>query len=175
MSLYIYAENDDLYGMLKTQLKNHRWSDSGFDIPVLSQSIKLPSKQHSFNLGIKVAAVTTDNVCGDIYNVPCLLLPRSSIYKTPYRMANSIGLIDSGYRGEVQAKVDIMQDECTNDEGVIYVTKGTRMFQIVRHDFLPWNKIEIVDNIEDLPNGNDDRGAGGFGSTGLQLENHNRT
>jgi len=29
------------------------------------------------------------------------IVPRSSIYKTPLRMANSIGVIDSGYRGEI--------------------------------------------------------------------------
>ena len=39
---------------------------------------------------------------------PCsfLLLPRSSISKTPLRLSNSVGLIDAGYRGELQAPVD---------------------------------------------------------------------
>ena len=35
-----------------------------------------------------------------------MLVPRSSISKTPLRMANSIGIIDAGYRGEIMAAVD---------------------------------------------------------------------
>lgn len=169
--LIICAENDEIYAMLNEQLNSHRYTDSGFDIPVIAQTIILPAKAHSFNLGIKVSA----HYNGDEDCIPCLLLPRSSIYKTPYRMANSIGLIDSGYRGEVQAKVDILQDELTQDEGAIYVTKGTRMFQLVRPDFMPWCNIRITQDPNDLIPAEDDRGVGGFGSTGLQLENHNRT
>ena len=36
-----------------------------------------------------------------------LLFPRSSIFKTPYRLANCVGVIDSGYIGEIMFKFDI--------------------------------------------------------------------
>ena len=52
-------------------------------------------------------------------------MPRSSISKTPLRLANSIGLIDGGYRGEIMAMCDnIKTDSYT-------VEKGQRLFQIV--------------------------------------------
>ena len=72
-------------------------------------------------------------------------------------MANSIGLIDSGYRGDVKAKVDVL----VNDE--LVVDHGTRLFQICSHNFLPWDQVRIVDELPEAP---DNRGDGGFGSTG---------
>lgn len=171
MSLYIYPTTQEMYTLLSNQVKNHRWTDSGFDIPVTARVVELNKGVYSFNLGVRVAAVR-DSVTEDgVVPQPCLLLPRSSIYKTPFRLCNSIGLIDAGYRGDVQAKVDIHEDE----PGALSLEHGTRLFQIVRHNFLPWNKIIIVDKEEELPSANDTRGSGGFGSTGLQVENHPRT
>ncbi len=164
MALYISIENPELRDMISKQIQNHRWTDSGFDIPLLAQNIDMSQKQHCFSLGISVAA-TSEN--GEPY--PCLLLPRSSIYKTPFRLCNSIGLIDAGYRGEVKAMTDNLNVE--NETTVRYDT-GSRFFQICQHNFLPWQKIEIVDT---LPSPPDTRGSGGFGSTGLQLESHPRT
>jgi dUTPase len=134
--------------MLENQVKNRRPTDSGFDVPMIRESVGGVSL-HTFNLHVKVAAMK--------HNVPmpCLLVPRSSISGTPFRLANSIGLIDSGYRGEVKAKVDVLSN------GV--VETGSRLFQICSHDFMPWDTVLIVD---ELPAANDDRGEGGFGSTG---------
>ncbi len=82
-----------------------------------------------------------------------LLLPRSSLSRTPLRMANSVGLIDAGYRGPIMAACD----------GTYAVSANERLFQLVKHDLLPWNEVRIVDEI---PGGPTARGAGGFGSTG---------
>lgn len=157
MALYIYTDNGYLRELLREQLANHRWTDSGFDIPLLEQTVNPDDNTYSFDLGIHVAATTEH---GDFR--PCLLLPRSSLYKTPFRLANSIGLIDQGYRGEVKAKVDI-SNEITEH---IEVQNGARYFQIVQHNFLPWQSIQIVDSFEYLPPSNDTRGMNGFGSTG---------
>lgn len=156
MSLYIYAEDPSLRQLLKDHLKKHRWTDSGFDIPMLSPSWNALSVQRNYGikLGIKVAAVGIGGA-----PVACLLLPRSSIGSTPFRLTNSIGLIDQGYRGEVQAKVDV------HEEATPWAT-GTRLFQLCRRDFFPWQDIILVSRVEDLPAGLDDRGEGGFGSTG---------
>ena len=43
---------------------------------------------------------------------------------------------------------------------------GERRFQLVQHNWLPWKQIFIVDSIHELPDAPDNRGAGGFGSTG---------
>lgn len=175
MTLYISVENTELREMISKQIQNHRWTDSGFDIPLLAHTIDLSKKVLPFSLGVRVAA--TERVDSSKNNThiisfeprPCLLLPRSSIYKTPFRLCNSIGLIDAGYRGKVKAMVDNMGPF---DENVVLCESGTRLFQICQHNFLPWKKIILTDELPDAP---DSRGEGGFGSTGLQLENHPRT
>jgi dUTP pyrophosphatase len=164
MTLYIRAENPELRSMIQKQIENHRWTDSGFDIPMTPKDIDMSMKLHGFYLGINAAATLPDGT-----PAPCLLLPRSSIYMTSFRMCNSIGLIDAGYRGEVNAKVDSLYAE---EGSITHFGAGTRLFQICQHNFLPWNKIVLTD---ELPSPPDSRGSGGFGSTGLQLENHPRT
>lgn len=85
-----------------------------------------------------------------------LLMPRSSISKTPMRMANSVGLIDAGYRGVLMGAVDFRAEYTA--------IAGERYFQIVGADLLPWKSVHIVDEI---PGGTTLRGEGGFGSTGV--------
>jgi dUTP pyrophosphatase len=86
------------------------------------------------------------------------MLPRSSISKTPLRLANSVGLIDAGYRGMLLAAVDNRGAE------PFTVRNGDRLFQISTPDLLPFDDIRIVDEI---PGGATLRGSGGFGSTGV--------
>lgn len=82
------------------------------------------------------------------------ILPRSSIYKTGLIMANSTGVIDKSYRGELKAPVWSM----TGDSKVAY---GDRLFQIVAPD-MGW--IRHVYMVESLPT--TVRGENGFGSSG---------
>jgi len=92
--------------------------------------------------------------CENIEGRPYLIMPRSSIAKTPLRLSNSIGLIDSGYRGEIMAAVD-------NIKGIPYkVSPGQRLFQLVAMDGSPIH-FRIVDELSETS-----RGTGGFGSTG---------
>lgn len=90
------------------------------------------------------------------------LLPRSSISKTNYRMANSVGLIDSGYRGNIMAKVDLVVD---NKEdiylGINNIKPSTRLFQIATGDLTPISEVRVVSELSKT-----DRGSGSFGSTG---------
>jgi dUTP pyrophosphatase len=157
MALYIYANNDELHNKLEKQLEKHRWTDSGFDIPMNQCQLESIEKIECFSLGIQVASTLNDDV------MPCLLLPRSSIYKTPFRLCNSIGLIDSGYRGEVKAMVDV---SITAVYSPFVLEDGARLFQLCRNNFLPWDKIVIVRSLDELPVATDNRGTGGFGSTG---------
>ena len=153
MSLYIYAENAELHQLFIDQVKKWRPTDSGFDIPMLGGGFE-PGHARPISLGIRVAAQ-----CPAGHPIPILLLPRSSIANTPMRLANSIGLIDMGYRGEVLAKVDVHTRYLWN--------AGTRLFQLCRGNFEPWDEIILVDGISSgLPSPPDDRGNGGFGSTG---------
>lgn len=109
---------------------------------------------------LRVSPTTTPIPCG------YYLYPRSSIVKTPFRLSNSVGIIDSGYRGEIMAVVDNI-DSVNNDMKACirkYMNPMTRMFQICSPTLEPF-LVEIVDNEEDL--GFTERGNGGFGSTGL--------
>lgn len=83
-----------------------------------------------------------------------LLFPRSSIYKTELQLCNSIGVIDSSYRGEIAAKFyGYLQFSRT-------YTIGDRICQLI---ILPFPKVSpvFVDTLS-----SSDRGESGFGSTG---------
>tara|TARA_B100002019_G_C20987343_1_gene458798 strand:- start:117 stop:533 length:417 start_codon:yes stop_codon:yes gene_type:complete len=81
-----------------------------------------------------------------------LLFPRSSISKTNLRLANSVGVIDSGYRGEIMLKFEKNGDN--------EYKEGDRVGQLMIMENPPMHFVEV----ENLPNS--DRGSGGFGSTG---------
>lgn len=86
-------------------------------------------------------------------NKSYFLLPRSSIYKTPLRMSNSIGLIDSSYRNSLKVPVDNISD-------VDYcISKGDRLFQIVEPS-LNHFKIVVSEQLSSTERGS------GFGSSG---------
>lgn len=84
-----------------------------------------------------------------------LVFPRSSIRKTDLLLTNSVGVIDSGYRGEIQATFK----KTDGDNSIIYEV-GERGAQIM---IIPYPKINFI-NAEVLSE--TDRGTGGFGSTG---------
>jgi len=87
-----------------------------------------------------------------------LIFPRSSISKTPHSLRNHVGVIDSGYRGEIILKFGWVESEPLT-AGSIYKA-GDRVGQIM---ILPHPQIEFAEAAE---LSDSDRGAGGFGSTG---------
>ena len=86
-----------------------------------------------------------------------LIYPRSSVSKTPHSLRNHVGVIDSGYRGEIIFKFGWV--ESSSIETQVY-NKGDRIGQIM---IIPYPKVEFVES-EELSD--TDRGSGGFGSTG---------
>lgn len=126
--------------------------DAGFDTFVEKQTLGVAGDMLRLELGCSVAAYDTERKHFRAY----WLLPRSSISKTPLRMANSVGLIDAGYRGQLMGATDFVFDHTVN--------AGDRYYQITGPDLLPWTAIHIVSVI---PGGETLRGSGGFGSTGL--------
>jgi len=89
-----------------------------------------------------------------------LVFPRSSIRKTDLSLTNSVGVIDSGYRGEIQATFKKVFGE--NDIRISQTDYkvGDRIAQII---IVPYPKIKFVE-VDDLTT--TERGDGGFGSTG---------
>jgi dUTP pyrophosphatase len=97
-----------------------------------------------------------------------LVFPRSSIRKTGLQLSNSVGVIDSGYRGELQATFNkLFGGEAMYDEMKVkeiqpndFYKVGDRVAQIM---IIPHPPIEFeeADELSDT-----ERGEGGFGSTG---------
>lgn len=81
-----------------------------------------------------------------------LLFPRSSNAKKDLLLSNSVGVIDSGYRGEVTFKFKPIGHNIYNI--------GDRIGQMI---ILPYPKIEF-EEVDELSES--ERGAGGYGSTG---------
>jgi dUTP pyrophosphatase len=158
MSLFVFVADPNLREDMRIHLEKRRWTDSGFDL--MSQETLLNFVNNSYGvemkLGVHCAALDAEN-----NPVPYLLLARSSTSLTPLRMSNQIGLADAGYRGELIARVD-----CVSGQKEFLVEHGRRLFQIVQHNWLAWKRIILVDTLEDLPAAPDNRGSGGFGSTG---------
>jgi len=82
-----------------------------------------------------------------------LLFPRSSVYKTGQSLTNCVGVIDSGYRGEIMFKYTL--SPYGNEYDI-----GDRVGQII---IVPYPRIDFEEKEELTPT---ERGDGGYGSTG---------
>ena len=100
MKLKIKPFNKDIHKMYKNHNHFHP-GDSGLDIYIIENQIINPGETIRLKLGIS---------CENLDAKSYFLMPRSSISKTPLRLANSVGLIDAGYRGEIMAAVDNIKD-----------------------------------------------------------------
>ena len=144
-------------------------ADSGVDM-FFNDSLKImPGETKLVSLGVKCKMVnlTTNSQVG------YYLYPRSSIGKTPLRLANSVGIIDAGYRGDMLACLtntspmladyikDFSSGEDVMNKYVYNVVRGERLVQICAPDLSPFS-VKFVKNLNDTL-----RGAGGFGSTGI--------
>ena len=124
--------------------------DSGYDLFSTNQITVEPWKVSKIPLGI-ACAPDESNYHG------YYLYPRSSISKTPLMLANSVGIIDAGYRGEICAMVR----NCSNEP--FFIAQGDKLFQLCSPDLKPL-EITIINELPDS-----DRGNSGFGSTGLNI------
>ena len=95
-----------------------------------------------------------------------LIFPRSSIYKTIHSLSNSVGVIDSGYRGSIKFNfrdafypTGDLEDRWNKFNPDFY-NVGDRIGQLV---IIPYPKIQF-EEVEELSE--TDRSDGGFGSTG---------
>jgi dUTP pyrophosphatase len=132
--------------------------DAGMDVIATSIISDTPT-QITYGLGI--ALEIPNGFVG-------LVFPRSSIRKTGLQLSNSVGVIDSGYRGELQATFNkLFGGEGMYDEMKVnqmqpndYYKIGDRVAQIMIIPFPPI-EFEQVTQLSET-----ERGEGGFGSTG---------
>lgn len=87
-----------------------------------------------------------------------LLFPRSSIANTSLSLCNSVGVVDPNYRGEILLKFRLSSSDVISS---VY-SPGDRVAQLV---ILPLPEIEW-EEVSELSPSPDNRGAGGFGSSG---------
>jgi dUTP pyrophosphatase len=132
--------------------------DAGMDVIATSIISDTPT-QITYGLGIALEIP---------YGFVGLVFPRSSIRKTGLQLSNSVGVIDSGYRGELQATFNkLFGGEAMYDEMKVkeiqpndFYKVGDRVAQIM---IIPYPPIEF-DEVNELSD--TERGEGGFGSTG---------
>jgi dUTP pyrophosphatase len=146
-----------------------RAGDAGMDVCAAEEIVINPGETVIVPTGLKLAIP-------DGYEIQ--VRPRSGIsFKTPLRLSNSPGTIDSGYRDELgiiisntselfrcKEGIDELGIDCKgNKPGTYRVKKGDRIAQIVLQ-VVPVMRLTVVESVKDI---GVDRG-GGFGSTGVR-------
>jgi dUTP pyrophosphatase len=161
-SMSFMKEMDDIMGLLNPQ-KNI----IDVNIKKLHKDAVIPSYSKDGDAGMDLTATeiiseTDDDITygiGIAMEIPRgyvgLVFPRSSIRKYDLILSNSVGVIDSGYRGEIQATIKKTKG---------YYSKayqlGERVAQII---IIPYPQVKF-NEVQELSE--TDRGSGGFGSTG---------
>ena len=118
--------------------------DAGMDLYAVSESF---DDHGNYVYGTGLAIEIPEGYVG-------LIFPRSSISKTAHSLRNAVGVIDSGYRGELIFKFAIN----TLNSPVYKI--GDRIGQII---ILPYPQVEFEEAWELSKT---ERGTGGYGSTG---------
>lgn len=138
--------------------------DAGMDICAAEEILINPGETKIIPTGLKVAIPIG-------YEIQ--IRPRSGLSaKTPLRIPNSPGTIDSGYRDEVgviltntsrENNGEFLINEKSNKEGVYKICKGDRIAQFVLKEVpvIQW------DPVSDISKEGNNRG-GGFGSSGIR-------
>jgi dUTP pyrophosphatase len=123
--------------------------DAGMDLTAISREEKFLRKEDHedyIEYGTGLAMEIPKGYVG-------LLFPRSSISKMALTLANSVGVVDSNYRGEVKLRFK------DTSKGRNY-NVGDRIGQLL---IIPYPKVYLYE-VSEL--GLTDRADGGFGSTG---------
>lgn len=157
-----------------TYIGNNPYIDAGIDLYCMSsQVIQNGSLSNKIDLGVKCSMVyvSVNNITKETRQIPCgyYLYPRSSTgSKSPLRLSNSIGVMDSGYRGNVIACFDNVDHKNQFNEYSYDIQAGSRLVQICSPNITFPTVVNIVpnDSALDIPKSNNSRGTGGFGSTG---------
>ena len=104
-----------------------------------------------------------DDLKYNLNNSPLLLLDGGNIFQ-----GHPVGIIDSGYRGNLGGFFDYNPQHGTEKEKPRFPSESyqqyQRLVQICSNSLKPF-KVILVDDIASL--GSTERGAGGFGSTGI--------
>lgn len=148
MKFLIKCQKENVHDMYKNHSTYHN-GDSGLDLFIVKDEIIPAGQTILVDLGIscQLKGVNEKYYSYNMYS-------RSSISKTPLRLANGVGLCDAGYLGPLKAA---LHNTGTSD---YIVKKGERYVQLARPD-LEEVSFELVEDFGRITT----RGQGGFGST----------
>lgn len=161
----LYVKNVEKHN--KHILENPTQFNSGFDMFVTE--VQPVANGHMRLIDFKVACAAKlykqhrDPNHHYYVNSGFYIYPRSSISKTELRLANNVGIIDSGYRGNLMGYFDSIPNSERYNPEAPEITFGNRITQICAPGLQPIYVI-MVNTREEL--GETERGSGGFGSTG---------
>jgi dUTP pyrophosphatase len=169
LNMYVDSENSVLKNTYLNAANNHNLSliqdphffNAGFDLFLPEDQTFTSGSVNKSSSNVKCSAKIfhLDNNNDNVTSYSgYYMYPRSSLSKTPLRLANSVGIIDAGYRGPLIGMFDCL----TNAE---YKVDGfTRLLQVCAPNLMPIF-VRVVDTVEELSS-ETRRGEGGFGSTG---------
>jgi len=189
LSIFVDSEDEQLKKLYIDAAQKHNnkiledphFYDAGFDLFLPENSNKeniFGEGTRFYSTGWKDRAIPVNKVdfkikcCAKIFNgsksyfTPFYTYARSSMSKTPLRLANNQGIIDAGYRGNLIGMFDCIYNNRSNEniEFDWHMEKYSRMLQICAPGLIPIY-VNIVDKLEQL-GPSTSRGVGGFGSTG---------
>jgi dUTP pyrophosphatase len=138
--------------------KKTYYDDAGFDL--VATSCNFDNKKRFIEYGTGIAIEIPKGYVG-------LLFPRSSVTKETLMLKNSVGVIDSGYLGEIMVRFAIIPNRSysgvvvfDHDNKFSSYQVGDKIAQLIIMP-IPHIELEEVNTLS-----TSERGAGGFGSTG---------
>lgn len=171
LKIYVDPSIPGLKELYKEHVEKHnkdiiesRFPNSGFDLFIPTTTI-IPSESANKAFKVKQGVHAEMGTIIHEYNGKTIffptaffMMPRSSLSNTPLILANHVGLIDSGYRGDLTGAFKNFSDESYKIE------EHTRLLQICHPSAYPII-VTMVDSLDQLTTS--ERGEGGFGSTGV--------
>lgn len=119
--------------------------DAGMDLVAVGYKVLIPGIMTEYSLGLSMEVPK---------GYVALIFPRGSISNTGDMLANCVGVIDAGYRGEITARFRNV------DNGGRHYEKGEKVCQMIIFPF-PTIHAEWAEELSET-----ERGTGGYGSTG---------
>ena len=169
--LFLCITNDDLnlHDKYTEQIQKHNattlnsdYPNAGFDV-YFPRDVNVHTNKSEF---VKMNIICEMHIFNERKErwepVSYYSYPRSSISKTPLMLANSVGIIDSGYRGELIGAFRNIGSSEHYTVDYYTVEKYSRLLQICAPDLRPIYVELVTENFFEQTN----RGSGGFGSTG---------
>jgi len=131
-----------------------RYSDAGYDLTIIKEHKRLTSNTAIYDTGIKLEIPNG-------YYVE--IVPRSSISRSGYMLANNVGIIDQGYRGNLYVALTKINDETPDITDLANWRLPWKCCQMIVKKQI-YSKLVFCDSgQDDIEKSN--RGTGAFGST----------